>query len=146
MTGSMERAIAETNRRSDKQQAYNLEHGITPESVKRDIKDILESPYESRDLDQLTRPGVAEAAKPFLGSNFQAALKDLEGKMRDAAANLEFEEAARLRDEIKRMKLLDLEFANEALTGADEAVDKSAPKRWRAEAAAEKAEAFRKGR
>lgn len=146
MTGSMERAIAETNRRRDKQQAYNLEHGITPASVKRDIKDILDSPYESRDLDQLTRPGVAEAAKPFLGSNFQAALKDLEGRMRDAAANLEFEEAARLRDEIKKMKLLDLEFANEALTGAGEDVDKSAPKRWRAEAAAEKAEAFRKGR
>ncbi|PQZ83684.1 excinuclease ABC subunit UvrB, partial [Brevundimonas sp. MYb31] len=146
MTGSMERAIAETNRRRDKQQAYNLEHDITPESVKRDIKDILDSPYESRDLDQLTRPGVAEAAKPFLGSNFQAALKDMEGRMREAAANLEFEEAARLRDDIKKMKLLDLEFANEALTGADETVDKSAPKRWRAEAAAEKAEAFRKGR
>jgi excinuclease ABC subunit B len=127
MTGSMERAIAETDRRREKQQAYNLEHGITPETVKRDIKEILESPYESRDLDRLTRPGVAEEAKPFVGSNFQAALKDLEGRMRDAAANLEFEEAARLRDEIKKMKLLDLEFANEALTGAGEEVDKSAP-------------------
>jgi excinuclease ABC subunit B len=146
MTGSMERAIAETDRRREKQQAYNLEHGITPETVKRDIKEILESPYESRDLDRLTRPGVAEEAKPFVGSNFQAALKDLEGRMRDAAANLEFEEAARLRDEIKKMKLLDLEFANEALTGAGEEVDRSAPKRWRKEAAAEKAEAFRKGR
>ena len=146
MTGSMERAIAETDRRREKQQAYNLEHGITPETVKRDIKEILESPYESRDLDRLTRPGVAEEAKPFVGSNFQAALKDLESRMRDAAANLEFEEAARLRDEIKKMKLLDLEFANEALTGAGEEVDKSAPKRWRKEAAAEKAEAFRKGR
>ncbi|RYG97596.1 MAG: excinuclease ABC subunit UvrB, partial [Alphaproteobacteria bacterium] len=78
--------------------------------------------------------------------NFQAALRDLEGRMREAAANLEFETAARLRDEIKRMKLMDLEFANEALTGAGEEVDKSAPKRWRADAAAEKAEAFRKGR
>ena len=146
MTGSMERAIAETDRRREKQQAYNLEHGITPATVKRDIKEILESPYESRDLDRLTRPGVAEEARPFVGSNFQAALKDLEGRMRDAAANLEFEEAARLRDEIKKMKLLDLEFANEALTGAGEEVDKSAPKRWRKEAAAEKAEAFRKGR
>ncbi|WP_409514791.1 excinuclease ABC subunit UvrB, partial [Brevundimonas sp.] len=75
MTGSMERAIAETDRRREKQQAYNLEHGITPETVKRDIKEILESPYESRDLDRLTRPGVAEEAKPFVGSNFQAALK-----------------------------------------------------------------------
>ncbi|MNN85726.1 excinuclease ABC subunit B [compost metagenome] len=66
--------------------------------------------------------------------------------MRTAAANLEFEEAARLRDEIKKMKLLDLEFANEALTGAGDTAATSAPKRWRKEAAAEKAEAFRKGR
>jgi excinuclease ABC subunit B len=146
ITGSMERAMAETERRREKQQAYNLEHGITPESVRRDIKDILASPYESREMDRLTRPGVAEAAKPFVGSNFQAALKDLETRMREAAANLEFEQAARLRDEIKRMKLLDLEFANEALTGAGEEIDTSAPKRWRKEAAAEKAEAFRKGR
>jgi excinuclease ABC subunit B len=146
MTGSMERAIAETNRRREKQQAYNDAHGITPESVKRDIKEIMASPYESREMDRLTRPGVAEEAKPFVGSNFQAALKDLEGRMREAASNLEFEEAARLRDEIKKMKLLDLEFANEALTGAGEEVDTSAPKRWRAEARAEKAEAFRKGR
>ncbi len=146
MTGSMERAIAETDRRRERQMAYNLEHGITPESVKRDIKEILDSPYESRELDRLTRPGVAETAKPFVGSNFQAALRDLEGRMREAASNLEFEEAARLRDEIKRMKLMDLEFANEVLTGAGEEVDKSAPKRWRAEAAAEAQERFRKGR
>jgi len=146
ITGSMQRAMAETERRREKQQAYNTEHGITPESVRRDIKDILASPYESREMDRLTRPGVAEEAKPFVGSNFQAALKDLETRMREAASNLEFETAARLRDEIKKMKLLDLEFANEALTGAGEEVDASAPKRWRAEAAAEKAEAFRKRR
>jgi len=146
MTGSMERAIAETNRRREKQEAYNAEHGITPESVKRDIREIMASPYESRALDKLTAPGVAVASKPFVGTNFQAALKDLEGRMRNAAANLEFEEAARLRDEIKRMKLMDLEFANEVLTAEGETVDKSAPKRWRADAAAEKAEAFRKGR
>jgi excinuclease ABC subunit B len=146
MTGSMERAIAETNRRREKQEAYNKEHGITPESVKRDIREIMASPYESRALDKLTAPGMKEESKPFTGSNFQAALKDLEGRMRNAAANLEFEEAARLRDEIKRMKLMDLEFANEVLTAEGETVDKSAPKRWRADAAAEKAEAFRKGR
>ncbi len=146
MTGSMERAIAETNRRRERQTAYNLEHGITPESVKREIKDILDSPYESRALDKLTAPGVKEQAKPFTGSNFQAALRDLEGRMREAASNLEFEEAARLRDEIKRMKLMDLEFANEVVTGEGEAVDTAAPKRWRAEANAEKAERFRKGR
>jgi len=145
-TGSMERAIAETNRRRAKQVDYNTAHGITPESVKRDIKEILASPYESRQMDRLTAPGLKEEAKPFTGSNFQAALKDMEAKMREAAANLEFEDAARLRDEIKKMKALDLEFANEMLTGVGEEVDKTAPKRWRAEAAAEKAEAFRKGR
>jgi excinuclease ABC subunit B len=89
MTGSMERAIAETNRRREKQKAYNAEHGITPESVKRGISDILDSPYEKG-----------------------------EAKMREAAGNLEFETAARLRDEIKRLKLLDLEFAKDMLDGA----------------------------
>jgi excinuclease ABC subunit B len=66
--------------------------------------------------------------------------------MREAAANLEFEEAARLRDEVKRLKLLDLEFANDVLTGAGEQVDKAAPKRLRGEARREAAERFRKGR
>ena len=61
--------------------------------------------------------GVAEAAKPFLGSNFQATLKDLETRMREAASNLEFETAARLRDEIKRLKMLDLEFAKDMVGG-----------------------------
>ena len=146
ITGSMERAMAETTRRRERQTAFNLEHGITPESVKRDIADILDSPYETGD--RVTIPvGVAgKDLKPFLGSNFQATLKDLETRMRNAAANLEFEEAARLRDELKRLKLLDLEFANDVLTGAGEAVDRSVPKKLRAEAAAEKAEAFRKGR
>ncbi len=145
ITGSMERAIAETNRRREKQAAYNREHGITPESVKRGIKDILDSPYEKADRVTVSA-GVAEDARPFLGSNFQTTLRDLEAKMRQAAADLEFETAARLRDEIKRLKLLDLEFANEALTGEGEAVDKAAPKRARAQARAEAAERFRKGR
>ncbi|MFT4956246.1 MAG: excinuclease ABC subunit B [Brevundimonas sp.] len=146
ITGSMERAMAETDRRREKQQAWNAAHGITPESVKSNIKDIIESPYESRALDKLTAPGVKEDSKPFVGTNFQAALKDLESRMREAAANLEFEQAARLRDEIKHMKLMDLEFANEALTAPGEAVDKDAPKRDRAAARAASAEAFRKGR
>lgn len=144
ITGSMERAIAETDRRRDRQMAYNTEHGITPESVKRDIKEILNSPYEK---DRVLIPvAVKEDSKPFVGTNFQAALKDLEGRMREAASNLEFEEAARLRDEIKKMKLLDLEFANDLMTAEGQEVDRSAPKKWRADAAAEKAEAFRKGR
>ena len=146
ITGSMERAMAETQRRRERQAAFNEANGITPESVKRDIADILDSPYETGD--RVTIPvGVKGAdAKPFLGSNFQATLKDLETKMRDAAANLEFETAARLRDELKRLKLLDLEFANELLTPAGEEVDRSAPKQLRAEARAAAAEQFRKGR
>jgi excinuclease ABC subunit B len=116
VTGSMERAMAETKRRRDKQEAYNLEHGITPASVKSQIKEILASPYEK---DRVTIPaGVAEdAGKPFLGDNFKTTLRDLEARMRQAAADLEFETAARLRDEIKRLKLLDLEFAKDALSG-----------------------------
>jgi excinuclease ABC subunit B len=144
ITGSMERAMAETTRRREKQHAYNIEHGITPESIKSSIKDILASPYER---DRVTVPaGVAEDAKPFLGSNFQATLRDLESRMREAAGNLEFETAARLRDEIKRLKLMDLEFANDVMTPVGEAVDREVVKKARADAKAEAAERFRKGR
>jgi len=116
ITGSMERAMAETTRRREKQHAFNLANGITPESVRRDIKDILNSPYEKGD--RVTFPmGIAEESKPFLGSNFQTTLKDMETKMRAAAADLEFETAARLRDEIKRLKLMELDFAKDQLGG-----------------------------
>ena len=146
VTGSMARAMAETSRRREKQEAYNTAHGITPQSVKRDIAQILDSPYEKGD--RVTVPvGPAGAdAKPFLGSNFQTTLRDLEAKMREAASNLEFETAARLRDELKRLKLLDLEFANDVMTGAGEAVDTAEPKRLRKAARDEAAERFRKGR
>jgi excinuclease ABC subunit B len=143
ITGSMERAMAETTRRREKQHAWNLEQGITPESIKSQIKDLLASPYERGDRVNVD-VGVAEDAKPFLGSNFQATLRDLENRMREAASNLEFEEAGRLRDEIKRLRLLDLEFANEALTPAGEAVDKEAVTRVKAEVRAEKAARFSK--
>jgi excinuclease ABC subunit B len=144
VTGSMERAMAETARRRSKQEAYNLEHGITPATVKSQIKDILASAYER---DHVTVPvGVAEDGKPFMGDNFKTTLRDLENKMREAAANLEFETAARLRDEIKRLKLLDLEFAADALAGDGQTGDKAAVKQVRAEARAEAQERFRKKR
>ena len=90
--------------------------------------------------------GVAEDSKPFLGDNFKTTLRDLESRMRQAAADLEFETAARLRDEIKRLKLMDLEFANDVLTAPGEEVDRTAVKKVRAEARAEAQERFRKGK
>ena len=108
--------MAETARRREKQTAYNSAHGITPESVRRDISDILNSPYEKADRVTVD-VGVAETSRPFVGGNFQTTLRDLETRMREAAANLEFETAARMRDEIKRLKMLDLEFAKDMIGG-----------------------------
>ena len=138
--------MAETERRREKQRLYNEANGITPESVRRDIKDILDSPYERADRVTVDA-GVAEGAKAFVGSNFQATLKDLEAKMREAAQNLEFETAARLRDEIKRLKTLDLEFAADALSsGKGEETASDVAAEFRKAARAEKAREMRKRR
>jgi excinuclease ABC subunit B len=113
ITGSMERALAETNRRREKQQAYNLENGITPETVKKNVEDILAGLYKG-DTDQ-SRVTANVDTKLQGGSNLQAVLDGLRTDMLKAAENLEFEEAARLRDEVRRLETVELAISDDPL-------------------------------
>ena len=113
VTGSMERAMAETQRRREKQMAWNAENGITPESVKSRIADILDSVYERDHVRADISDYVQEGA--MVGNNLRTHLEHLERKMRDAAADLDFETAARLRDEIKRLRETELAIADDPL-------------------------------
>ncbi|KRB30089.1 excinuclease ABC subunit B [Mesorhizobium sp. Root695] len=114
VTGSMERAMAETNRRREKQVEWNEANGITPESVKSRISDILDSVYEKdhvrADISQFT-----DSAGAMMGNNLKAHLDAMDKQMRDAAANLDFEKAARIRDEIKRLREMELSISEDPL-------------------------------
>jgi excinuclease ABC subunit B len=117
----MERAIGETDRRRAKQIAYNEAHGITPETIRKNVDDVLQGLYKGDvDMNRVT----AKVDKPATGGNMQAHLDALRTDMRKAAENLEFEEAARLRDEVKRLEAVDLAVADDPLA-RQQAVEKA---------------------
>jgi excinuclease ABC subunit B len=113
ITGSMQRAMDETSRRREKQMAWNEANGITPESVKSRISDILDSVYEKDHV----RADISDFAADgnMVGNNLKAHLEALSKQMRDAAADLDFEKAARLRDEIKRLREMELSISDDPL-------------------------------
>jgi len=106
VTGSMQEALAETERRRSVQGRYNEEHGITPESVKRSLRDLLDSVPE-RDYYTVEVPTTAEPTWESPAA-LQAHIVELEGAMREAARRLDFERAAELRDRIKALRKVDL--------------------------------------
>ena len=134
ITGSMERAIGETNRRRAKQIAYNEAHGITPTTVKKNVEDILLGIYQG-DTDQSRV--TAKVEKVNVGQNLAAHLDALRLQMRKAAENLEFEEAARIRDEVKRLEAVELAVADDPLARQsviEEAVEEAVNARGRSTA------------
>jgi excinuclease ABC subunit B len=107
ITGSMQRAMAETDRRRDKQRAYNVEHGITPTSIKKSISDVL---HDVTQGDHLT-VDIGDDTPHLVGHNLKMHIEGLTKRMKEAAGNLDFEDAANLRDEIKYLQASELEIA-----------------------------------
>lgn len=113
VTGSMERAIGETERRRNKQIQYNIENGITPETVRKNVADIMSGVYEG-DTDESRITATID--EPLLvGDNLAKHLEALRKQMSESAENLEFEEAARIRDEVHRLETVELTLANDPL-------------------------------
>ncbi len=134
VTGSMQRAIDETNRRRARQLAYNEAHGITPETIRKNVDDVLSGLYEGdADMARVT----AQVEKPLLGANLAAHIEALKTEMLKAAENLEFEEAARLRDEIRRLEAVELAVAEDPLarqSAVEAAVEEAQRVRGRSQA------------
>jgi excinuclease ABC subunit B len=112
ITGSMERALNETNRRREKQHAHNVKHGITPATVKKNVEDVMKGLFKG-DTDQGRI--TTKVDKANYGANLKTHLDALRKDMRNAAENLEFEEAARLRDEVQRLEAVDLAIHDDPL-------------------------------
>jgi excinuclease ABC subunit B len=106
-TGALNQALEETDRRRERQKVYNAAHGITPESVRNQISDIMQSVYER---DRVTISIGDEDQPHLVGINLKTYIGGLEARMRAAAADLEFEEAAAMRDEIIRLEAMDLDM------------------------------------
>jgi excinuclease ABC subunit B len=111
-TGSMERAIGETERRRARQRAYNEANAITPATIRKNVADIMEGAYKGDvDLGRVT----ATIDHALVGANLRVHLEALRKAMLKAAENLEFEEAARIRDEVRRLEAVDLAIADDPL-------------------------------
>ena len=134
ITGSMERALGETDRRREKQIAYNTAHGITPATIRKNVEDVLSGLYQG-DTDQSRI--TAKVDKPLVGANLAAHLEGLRTAMLKAAENLEFEEAARIRDEVKRLEAVELAVRDDPLarqSAIDAAAEEAVTRRGRSTA------------
>jgi excinuclease ABC subunit B len=106
MTRSMDQAISETNRRRKIQEAYNQEHGITPQTVKKSVRNIMASIYEA---DYLTVPAVSDVEEGYVPiKEIPLMIQKLKKEMKEAASHLEFERAAEIRDKVHRLEEMEL--------------------------------------